>query len=69
MNFSLIYPNQPGFCDPSLAASIATAAEEAGFSTLLVWDHYSVPWGADTVDAWAFLSFVAAHTKTIRLGT
>lgn len=69
VNFSLIYPNQPGFCDPSLAASIATAAEEAGFSTLLVWDHYSVPWGADTVDAWAFLSFVAAHTKTIRLGT
>lgn len=69
MNYSLIYPNQPGFCDPDLAGAIAKAAEEAGFDTLLVWDHYSVPWGADTVDAWAFLAYAAAHTSRIRLGT
>lgn len=69
MKFSLIYPNQPGFCDPALAAAIAGAAEEAGFATLLVWDHYSLPWGTDTVDAWAFLSYLAAHTSRIRLGT
>lgn len=43
--------------------------EQAGFETLLVWDHYSVPWGADTVDAWAFLAFAAARTSRIKLGT
>jgi alkanesulfonate monooxygenase SsuD/methylene tetrahydromethanopterin reductase-like flavin-dependent oxidoreductase (luciferase family) len=69
LKFTLIYPNQPGFCDPDLAASISEAAEQAGFETLLVWDHYSVPWGADTVDAWAFLAFAAARTSRIKLGT
>jgi probable F420-dependent oxidoreductase len=69
LKFTLIYPNQPGFCDPDLAASVAEAAELAGFETLLVWDHYSVPWGADTVDAWAFLAYAAARTSRIKLGT
>ena len=69
MKYCLIYPNQPGFCDPDLAASIAVAAEDAGFDTLLVWDHYGLPWGAETVDAWAFLAYVAARTSRIRLGT
>ena len=69
MRFALIYPNQPGFCDPQLAASIASAAEDAGFTTLLVWDHYSLPWGEETVDAWTLLSYLAARTRTIRLGT
>ena len=69
LKFTFIYPNQPGFCDPDLAASVAEAAEQAGFETLLVWDHYSVPWGADTVDAWAFLAYAAARTSRIKLGT
>ena len=69
MKFALIYPSQPGFCDPELAASVAAAAEETGFSTLLTWDHYGLPWGDETLDAWALLSYVAARTRSIRLGT
>jgi alkanesulfonate monooxygenase SsuD/methylene tetrahydromethanopterin reductase-like flavin-dependent oxidoreductase (luciferase family) len=69
VKFSLIYPNQPGFCDPDLALSIAKAADEAGFSTLLVWDHYGLPWGAETMDAWAFLAYISSHTSRLRLGT
>tara|TARA_B100000029_G_scaffold410587_1_gene412558 strand:+ start:12209 stop:13033 length:825 start_codon:yes stop_codon:yes gene_type:complete len=48
--------------------------EEAGISSLLVWDHYMLPekYGKEnnnTIDAWTLLSFIAANTKKIKIGT
>ena len=48
--------------------------EEYGFSSLLIWDHYMLPekYGIksnNTIDAWTLLSFIAANTKKIKLGT
>ena len=69
MKYSLIYPNKKGFCDPDIASELAIKAEEAGFSTFLIWDHYGMPDGPDTVDAWCMLSYVAARTSKIQIGT
>lgn len=48
--------------------------EEYGFSSLLIWDHYMLPEkygikGNNTIDAWTLLSFIAANTTKIKLGT
>ena len=48
--------------------------EEYGFSSLLIWDHYMLPekYGVksnNTIDAWTLLSFIAANTTKIKLGT
>ena len=48
--------------------------EEAGISSLLVWDHYMLPerYGVEnnnTIDAWTLLSFIAANTTKIKIGT
>ena len=46
--------------------------EEAGISSLLVWDHYMLPerYGVEnnnTIDAWTLLSFIAANTTKIKI--
>ena len=69
MEFCLIYPVNKGYCDPESVTRVAVAAEEAGFHSLLVWDHYQLPKGPDTLDAWSLLSYVAGVTSKIRLGT
>ena len=69
MKFNLIYPQKRGYLKPDLAASVAVAAEEAGFHAFLVWDHYSMPDGPDSLDAWALLAYLAGKTSRIRLGT
>ena len=69
MEFCLIYPVKEGYCNPETVARVAVAAEEEGFHSLLVWDHYLMPAGPDTLDAWTLLSYVAGITSTIRLGT
>ena len=48
--------------------------ENSGISSLLVWDHYMLPekYGVksnNTIDAWTLLSFIAANTTKIKLGT
>jgi|TARA_B100001013_G_scaffold11978_4_gene7137 alkanesulfonate monooxygenase SsuD/methylene tetrahydromethanopterin reductase-like flavin-dependent oxidoreductase (luciferase family) len=48
--------------------------ENSGISSLLVWDHYMLPekYGEEsnnTIDAWTLLSFIAANTTKIKLGT
>lgn len=48
---------------------IAVRAEDLGYDYLLVTDHYMSPKSSSTLDAWTFLSYVAALTKKIRLGT
>jgi probable F420-dependent oxidoreductase len=69
LEFCLIYPVKEGYCNPETVARVAVAAEEEGFHSLLVWDHYLMPAGPDTLDAWTLLSYVAGITSTIRLGT
>ncbi|MDA1188613.1 MAG: LLM class flavin-dependent oxidoreductase [Chloroflexi bacterium] len=69
MKFIFIYPNMPGYCDVSKAADTVEEAEQAGFDTLLHWDHYGLPSGPETLDCWLFLSYMAARTSRIRLGT
>ena len=69
LQFCLIYPVEEGYCDPETIASVAAAAEAKGFHSLLVWDHYMLPQGPDTLDAWTILAYVAGATSTIRLGT
>jgi F420-dependent oxidoreductase-like protein len=55
-------------------AEVATAAEEAGFTSLWVMDHMmqipSVgPHWEDMLESYTTLSFLAAHTTSARLGT
>jgi probable F420-dependent oxidoreductase len=69
LEFCLIYPVRDGYCDPKTVQRVAVAAEDAGFHSLLVWDHYILPTSPDTLDAWSLLSFVAGITSSIRLGT
>jgi F420-dependent oxidoreductase-like protein len=55
-------------------AGIAGAAEEAGFASLWVMDHFiQIPqvgrhWD-DMLDSWTTLGFLAGHTRTATLGT
>jgi F420-dependent oxidoreductase-like protein len=67
------WPGAPAETAERLAA-IATAAEEVGFSSLSVMDHFvQIPsvgreW-EDMLESTATLGFLAASTTTIRLGT
>jgi F420-dependent oxidoreductase-like protein len=55
-------------------AAIARAAEEAGFTSVWVMDHYlQIPqvgreW-EDMLEAYTTLGYLAAHTRSVRLGT
>ena len=55
-------------------AAIARAADDAGFESLWVMDHFiqipqaGRPW-EDMLDSWTTLGFLAAHTHRVRLGT
>ncbi|MBM3944161.1 MAG: LLM class flavin-dependent oxidoreductase [SAR202 cluster bacterium] len=69
VKFILIYPNLAGYSNASLAADVAEEAEQAGFDTVMHWDHYGLPTGPETMDCWLFLSYIAARTSRIRLGT
>lgn len=69
MKFGIIIPNQSPYIDKLFLRDVAMAAEEAGFDTLLTWDHYNFPGDDRTLDAWLILTYIAANTEKIRLGT
>ncbi|MEM0288022.1 MAG: LLM class flavin-dependent oxidoreductase [Nitrososphaerota archaeon] len=69
MKFGIVYPNTDEYLKPELASEVSIRAERAGFKVLLTWDHYMVPRTNRTMDAWTFLSFIAARTNSIQLGT
>ena len=55
-------------------AAIARAADDAGFESLWVMDHFiQIPQAGraweDMLDSWTTLGFLAAHTARVRLGT
>ncbi|BCJ29153.1 LLM class flavin-dependent oxidoreductase [Actinocatenispora sera] len=73
MRFSINVPNFGDFADPRTVALVATAAEQAGWDGLFVWDHVvhdktrrrGQPFG----DPWLLLTAAALATSRIRLGT
>jgi probable F420-dependent oxidoreductase len=79
MKLGLFGINMDSCIDPGAAARVARAAEEAGFDSLWTGEHVVLPdpqvppspVGPETAlhDPAVALTWVAAHTKTIRLGT
>jgi len=73
VRFSVNIPNFGDFADPRTVARVATAAEEAGWDGLFVWDHVvhdkvrrrGQPFG----DPWMLLTAAALATSRLRLGT
>src|SRR6202166_1878127 len=79
MKFGLFGINMGPCANPSTAAAAARAAEAAGFESVWTGEHIvlpepqvppsPVPADAPFIDTAVALTFVGAHTKTIRLGT
>ena len=79
MKFGLFAANMGACADPVVAAKVAVAAEAAGFDSLWTGEHVVLPdpqvppspARPDTplLDPAVALAFLAAHTRTIRLGT
>lgn len=73
MRFSINIPNFGDFADARAVATLAAAAEDAGWDGLFVWDHVvhdkhrrrGQPFG----DPWMLLTAAALATSRIRLGT
>ncbi|MFJ4918521.1 LLM class flavin-dependent oxidoreductase [Streptomyces sp. NPDC088725] len=73
MRFSINIPNFGDFADARAVATVAVAAEQAGWDGLFVWDHVvhdkrrrrGQPFG----DPWMLLTAAALATSRIRLGT
>ena len=72
MQFSINIPNFGDFADAHTVAKVATAAEEAGWDALFIWDHLvhskerrgDQPFG----DPWMLLTAAAMETSWLRLG-
>ncbi|MCQ8772898.1 LLM class flavin-dependent oxidoreductase [Streptomyces telluris] len=71
MRFSVNIPNFGDFADARTVASLAAAAEEAGWDALFVWDHvvHTKRTGKSFGDPWMLLTAAALATTRIRLGT
>jgi alkanesulfonate monooxygenase SsuD/methylene tetrahydromethanopterin reductase-like flavin-dependent oxidoreductase (luciferase family) len=73
MRFSINIPNFGEFADARTVATVAAAAEQAGWDALFLWDHvvhdkrerHGQPFG----DPWMLLTAAALATSRIRLGT
>ncbi len=73
MRFSINIPNFGEFADARTVATVAVAAEQAGWDALFVWDHVvhdkrqrrGQPFG----DPWMLLTASALATFRLRLGT
>ena len=54
---------------PEVIEKMAVKADELGYDSFLITDHFMTPRGSSTIDAWAFIPYLAARTSKIRLGT
>jgi hypothetical protein len=70
MRFSINIPNFGDFADAETVASVASAAEAAGWDALFIWDH--VVWHKRRErsfgDPWMLLTAAALATNRIKLG-
>lgn len=73
MRYSINVPNFGDFADPRTVADLATAAEQAGWDAVFVWDHVlhdkRLRRGDPFGDPWMLLTAAALVTSRIRLGT
>ena len=73
MRFSINIPNFGDFADAGTVATVAVAAEQAGWDGLFVWDHVvhdkKLRRGRPFGDPWMLLTAAALATSRIRLGT
>ncbi|KUL38498.1 luciferase [Streptomyces sp. NRRL F-4489] len=71
MRFSINIPNFGDFAGPRHVATVAAAAEQAGWDGLFIWDHvlYRGHQGRPFGDPWMALTAAALATSRIRLGT
>ncbi|MGQ4513210.1 LLM class flavin-dependent oxidoreductase [Streptomyces sp. DW26H14] len=71
MRYSINIPNFGDFADPRTVASLAAAAETAGWDGLFVWDHVVHVKRNRRVfgDPWMLLTAAALATSSIKLGT
>jgi alkanesulfonate monooxygenase SsuD/methylene tetrahydromethanopterin reductase-like flavin-dependent oxidoreductase (luciferase family) len=71
MRFSINIPNFGDFADARAVATVAAAAERAGWDALFVWDHvvHDKSRRRTFGDPWMLLTAAALATSRIRLGT
>lgn len=69
MRYGLLAANVGSYSDPRNVVRLAQTAEDAGWESLLIWDHLGFVWGPPAGDPWVTLAAVAASTSTLRIGT
>jgi alkanesulfonate monooxygenase SsuD/methylene tetrahydromethanopterin reductase-like flavin-dependent oxidoreductase (luciferase family) len=55
--------------NPKILERLAVSADELGYDSFLITDHFMLPHSNDHIDVWSFLPYLAARTQNIRLGT
>jgi probable F420-dependent oxidoreductase len=74
MEYALLVPNWAPY-DQDVMIELAVEAEKLGYQRIFYTDHLMNPYRAtegyaeETVEVWALLSYLAAETEKIRLGT
>jgi probable F420-dependent oxidoreductase len=74
MEYTLLVPNWAPY-DQDVMIELAVEAERLGYRRIFYTDHVMNPYRAtegyaeETVEVWSLLSYLAAETETIRLGT
>jgi len=65
MRFGIAFSNAPR----ERANDIVVKAEELGYDSFLITDHYMLPGSNETLETWVYLSYLAGKVSNIRLGT
>jgi alkanesulfonate monooxygenase SsuD/methylene tetrahydromethanopterin reductase-like flavin-dependent oxidoreductase (luciferase family) len=58
-----------GRANPKLLEKLAVAADDFGYDSFLVTDHFMLPDSNNHLDVWSFLPYLVGKTRDIRLGT
>jgi probable F420-dependent oxidoreductase len=69
MRYGLSVMNLGDFAEARTFASLARAAEDAGWGALLTWDHLGFVWGPPAGDPWTLVTASAIATERILVGT
>jgi alkanesulfonate monooxygenase SsuD/methylene tetrahydromethanopterin reductase-like flavin-dependent oxidoreductase (luciferase family) len=67
MQYAIYLPLFTPFGHPSVIASLARDAEDAGWDGMFLWDDVS-GWDTDMADPWISLAAAAVATRRVRLG-